>query len=146
MRVSLRAGEKLYLNGAVICADRKVSLELLNDVTFLLESHVLQASQATSPLRQLYFAVQLILMEPSQAPTTRVTAIKMFSAFETAMNGYEIAGLVQNVRALFEGGRLIETLKALRSLFPIEEQLAAPSQGRAEINQRKEHRRCRSQA
>jgi len=36
MHISLRPGEKLYLNGAVLRADRKMSLELLNDATFLL--------------------------------------------------------------------------------------------------------------
>ena len=41
MRLYLRPGEKLYINGAVIRVDRKVSIELLNDVTFLLENHVM---------------------------------------------------------------------------------------------------------
>ena len=31
MHITLRAGEKLYLNGAVLRADRKVSIELMND-------------------------------------------------------------------------------------------------------------------
>ena len=55
MNISLRADEKIYINGAVLRVDRKVSIELLNDVTFLLESHVMQANDATTPLRQIYF-------------------------------------------------------------------------------------------
>ena len=66
MNITLRAGEKLYINGAVIRVDRKATIELLNDVTFLLENHVLQASQATTPLRQIYFAVQVMLMDPGR--------------------------------------------------------------------------------
>ena len=50
MNITLRAGEKLYINGAVIRVDRKATIELLNDVTFLLENHVMQADQATTPL------------------------------------------------------------------------------------------------
>lgn len=69
MSLHLRAGEKLYLNGAVIKVDRKVSIEILNDVTFLLASHVMQPADATTPLRQLYFVVQSALMDP--APSTR---------------------------------------------------------------------------
>jgi len=49
MHLSLRAGEKIYLNGAVIKVDRKVSIELLNDVTFLLEAHVLTTNDTTTP-------------------------------------------------------------------------------------------------
>ena len=67
MQISLRAGSKLYLNGAVIKVDRKVNIELMNDVVFLLESHVLQPDEATTPLRQLYFVVQTILMDPAGA-------------------------------------------------------------------------------
>jgi flagellar biosynthesis repressor protein FlbT len=43
MNISLRRGERIFINGAVLRVDRKVCLELLNDVTFLLESHVMQA-------------------------------------------------------------------------------------------------------
>ncbi len=35
----------------------------MNDATFLLESHVMQAEDATTPLRQLYFAAQTMLIE-----------------------------------------------------------------------------------
>ena len=39
---------------------------------FLLESHVLQAEQATTPLRQLYFILQVMLMNPGGADEARV--------------------------------------------------------------------------
>ena len=71
MHISLRAGEKIYINGAVLCADRKVSLELLNDATFLLEAHVMKVENATTPLRQLYFIVQIMLMNPTDSKAAR---------------------------------------------------------------------------
>lgn len=74
MHISLRAGEKIYINGAVLRADRKVSLELLNDAAFLLEAHVMKVEDATTPLRQLYFIVQIMLM----TPTDTATANEMF--------------------------------------------------------------------
>jgi flagellar biosynthesis repressor protein FlbT len=48
MNLKLRSGEKLYINGAVIKCDRRVTVEILNDVSFLLEGHVLQADKAAS--------------------------------------------------------------------------------------------------
>ena len=71
MNITLRAGERLFINGAVIRVDRKATIELLNDVTFLLENHVMQADQATTPLRQVYFAVQVMLMDPSAKAAAR---------------------------------------------------------------------------
>jgi flagellar protein FlbT len=41
LHISLRPGERIYVNGAVLKVDRKVAIEFLNDVTFLLEHHVL---------------------------------------------------------------------------------------------------------
>ncbi len=62
LKISLKPNEKIYVNGAVIRTDRKVTLEFLNDVQFLLENHVLQPEDASTPLRQLYFIVQVMLM------------------------------------------------------------------------------------
>ena len=45
LKISLKPNEKIYINGAVIRVDRKVTIELLNDVQFLLESHVMQAER-----------------------------------------------------------------------------------------------------
>ena len=70
MNITLRAGERIYINGAVLRVDRKATLELMNDATFLLETHVMQAEDATTPLRQIYFVVQVMLMDPASARTT----------------------------------------------------------------------------
>ncbi len=86
MNITLRAGERLFINGAVIRTDRKATIELLNDATFLLETHVMQASDATTPLRQIYFVIQVMLMDPASAKTTAELALalieKALSAFE----------------------------------------------------------------
>ena len=79
MKITLRAGEKVYINGAILCADRKVSLEFLNDVTFLLESHVLQADETTTPLRQLYYAAQIMLINPLIRHEASVTFKRMLA-------------------------------------------------------------------
>ena len=77
MRISLaRQGERLYINGAVLRVDRKVShSNLLNDATFLLEAHVMNVSDVTTPLRQLYFITQIMLMNPADTPA----AAEMFA-------------------------------------------------------------------
>ena len=53
MRFSLKAGERIFINGAVLTVSQKVTLSLLNEARFLLESHVLQVVEATTPMRQL---------------------------------------------------------------------------------------------
>jgi flagellar protein FlbT len=127
MNITLRAGERLYINGAVIRVDRKATIELLNDVTFLLENHVLQADQATTPLRQIYFAVQVMLMDPgATAAATTLSRRLMESALQAFENPTIVAGL-NTVAGQIERGRNFEALKALRALFPLEEKEMYPN-------------------
>ena len=127
MNITLRAGEKLYINGAVIRVDRKATIELLNDVTFLLENHVMQADQATTPLRQIYFAVQVMLMDPgATAVATTLSRRLMESAQKAFENPLILAGL-NMIAGQIDRGRNFEALKALRALFPLEEKEMYPN-------------------
>jgi flagellar biosynthesis repressor protein FlbT len=123
MRISLRAGEKMYLNGAVFSVDRKVGIDLLNDVTFLLEAHVLQPCDANTPLRRIYFAVQLMLMDPSTAKAMTEAVEQLFREFLENAGGQRMMEAVQTARELFRDGRQIEALKGLRALFSAEQEL-----------------------
>jgi flagellar protein FlbT len=123
MQVSLRAGSKIYINGAVIRVDRKVTLELLNDVVFLLESHVLQADQTTTPLRQLYFVLQTILMDPGNA----ATSLYLYNAvFETTLRSFTnevvVSGL-KTVAELVAEERIFDALRTIRGLFETEDKI-----------------------
>lgn len=124
MQLSLRSGEKLYLNGAVIRVDRKVSIELMNDVTFLLEAHVLTPADTTTPLRQLYFTIQVLLMDPaSNAQCQYESMLKtLLDTFETP----EIRVGLMNVRDLMNAKRRFEALKTIRRMFPLEAQIISP--------------------
>lgn len=125
MHISLRAGEKIYVNGAVLRADRKVSLELLNDATFLLEAHVMNVEDATTPLRQLYFIVQIMLINP----TDSTSALAMFErsigmTIDISENSALVAGL-HKVKSLVDSNRAFEALKAIRMLLPVEAEILA---------------------
>jgi flagellar biosynthesis repressor protein FlbT len=115
MNITLRAGERFFINGAVIRIDRKASIELLNEVTFLLENHVMQAEEAKTLIRQIYFAVQIMLMDPPAAA----------NAAPLARSLIDTAGL-KGVAASLARGRNFEALKALRGLFTLEDKELQP--------------------
>jgi flagellar protein FlbT len=126
MNITLRAGERFFINGAVIRIDRKASIELLNEVTFLLENHVMQAEEATTLVRQIYFAVQIMLMDPAAAGSATPLA---HSLIESALGEYRAADLAAGLRSVDASllrGRNFEALKALRSLFPLEDKELQP--------------------
>lgn len=125
MILSLRAGSKAYINGAVVKVDRRVNLQLLNDVTFLLDAHVMQPEAATTPLRQIYFAVQSALMDPAEAGRATALAGGMLLRLAPLVETREISAALPEIAEALEGGRHFETLKRLRALFPIEDAILA---------------------
>ena len=127
MHITLRAGERLFLNGAVIKADRKVSLELMNDATFLLEAHVMQPDKATSPLRQLYFIVQTMLMSPAEMKTAKTV---FDASLERMLGAYDEAAVLAVLRATRDHvaeGRNFDALKGLRGAFVHDDALMTPA-------------------
>jgi flagellar protein FlbT len=127
MNITLRAGEKLYLNGAVIRVARKVVIELLNDATFLLQSHIMQASEATTPIRQIYFAIQVMFMDPNNAEPAIGVAKNMIAAAIQAYETPEIIAGLKSVAFFVESARYFEALKVVRSLYPAEQREMHPN-------------------
>lgn len=120
MLIGLRARERIYVNGAVLRADRKVVLEFLNDVDFLLEQHVMQVDDATTPVRQLYFAGQAILLDRDGRREARALflhlAANLGRVLTTPVLRDGIDGAVEAVVA----DRPFDALRILRRLFDTE--------------------------
>jgi flagellar biosynthesis repressor protein FlbT len=122
MNIFLRAREKIYINGAVIRVDRKATIELLNEATFLLENHVMQVKDATTPMRRIYFAIQVMLMDPSATEQATTLARSLIRDAKEIYSAPELVAGLRNVSSLIDRSRNFEALKTLRTLFPLEEQ------------------------
>lgn len=120
LKLSLKPNEKIYINGAVIRVDRKVTLELLNDVQFLLENHVLQPESASTPLRQLYFILQVVLMNPSGAPEARAMFRRSLPLMLASFHDEQILNALKQIDRMVGEDRIYEALKAIRALYPRE--------------------------
>ena len=123
LKISLKPGEKIYINGAVLRADRKVSLELMNDVQFLLENHVLQPENASTPLRQLYFILQVMLMNPDGADQARMMFRKSLPLLLASFADEQIRTTLKHVDRLVGEDHVYDALKAIRALFALEKDI-----------------------
>jgi flagellar protein FlbT len=120
LKITLRAGERIFVNGAVLKVDRKVSIELMNDVIFLLEQHVMKPEDTTTPLRQLYFMIQMMLMDPALHMKARTMAKESVSNLLASIrNGQVRQGLI-DASELLDADRPFEALKKVRTLLPLE--------------------------
>ena len=120
MHITLRANEKIFINGAVLKVDRKTSIELMNDAVFLLEAHVMVERDATTPLRQLYYIVQLMLMEGRERAENRAMLARQTAGMATVYDDPTILEGIAKVVQLVGRSRHFEALKTIRALLPVE--------------------------
>jgi flagellar protein FlbT len=123
MQIHLKKGEKIYINGAVLRVDQRCSIEVLNNVTFLLENHVMQAEAANTPFRQLYFVVQTMLIDPENAPITRELYWHQSGCLHATLHSLDLIHGLQTADSQIKSQRYFDALKTIRSLLPKEEQL-----------------------
>ena len=120
--INLKSGERIFINGAVLRVDRKVSIEFLNDVTFLLEAHVMHPDQTTTPFRQLYFMIQTMVIDPSNANARRLFDISYRDMYN-AVSRKDLRTTLTEVRQLVDAKRYYDALKTLRNCFAIEDEI-----------------------
>ncbi len=120
MHITLRANEKIFINGAVLKVDRKTSIELMNDAVFLLEAHVMLERDATTPLRQLYYIVQMMLMEPQDRAENRAMLASHCGAMGKVYEDAAILEGIAKVTSLVGRSKPFDALKVIRALLPAE--------------------------
>jgi flagellar protein FlbT len=68
LKLSLKPGEKFVLNGAVVQnGDRRGVLMLQNKASVLREKDIMQAEQANTPARRVYFPVMMMYLSEAEA-------------------------------------------------------------------------------
>lgn len=120
-RIFLKANERIFINGAVFKVDRKVSLELMNNATFLLENHIMQNEDANTPFKQLYFVVQLLLIDPNNTEEAKKMFKEMVQSLLDSLENDQLRSLVKMADVEVASGKEFAALKTIRSAFPLED-------------------------
>ncbi len=64
LKLTLKPGEKFVINGAVIVnGDRRSHLLIQNKVSMLREKDVMQQSEANTPVKHIYFSIQMLYLD-----------------------------------------------------------------------------------
>ena len=133
LKITLRAGERIFINGGVLRVDRKVSLELMNDVIFLLEQHVMKPEDTTTPFKQLYFMIQMMLMDPSLHMKARTMARESVANLLGSISNRILKQGLIDTAELLDSDRPFDALKKVRSLLPVEAAEMNPQEQNKEV-------------
>jgi len=101
LRIALRDGEKMIVNGAVLRARGRTELLIENQVSLLRAREVMHPDQATTPARRLYLATMFAYIDEANRERHRLQVVDMLAdlmgVFETAAGRtacLEFAGFV----------------------------------------------------
>jgi flagellar protein FlbT len=133
MIIHLKRNEKLFINGAVIRLDRRGSVELLNDAQFLLSNHVMQAENANSPLRSLYFVVQTMIMDPQNSELTRCVFVSQAEQVRRTMDASAYHSVLSEVESQVAATDYYGALKTLRANFKIDDEIMSGAADRSAV-------------
>lgn len=92
LKLSLKPGEKFVLNGAVVQnGDRRGVLILQNKASVLREKDIMQAEEARTPARRVYFPVMMMYLDEGGA-------LKYYDEFVRRMSDF--MGVIRNPEIL----------------------------------------------
>jgi flagellar protein FlbT len=122
LKLSLKPGEKFVCNGAVLTnGDRRVSLVIENKASILRDKDIMQADQATTPARRIYFPIMMLYLDSEHAELHYEEFVRRMSEFMEAVSDREVlATCIAMSRDVLQGDYYKALIKC-RQLFDFEQ-------------------------
>lgn len=122
LKLSLKPGEKFVLNGAVLTnGERRVSLLIENKASILRDRDIMQAEEANTPVKRIYFPIMMLYLDPEQTEKYYDEFVNRMSEFMNAITDREaLASCVAIARDVLQG-HYYKALIKCRQLFDFEQ-------------------------
>lgn len=123
LKLSLKPGERFVLNGAVVQnGDRRGVLVLQNKASVLREKDIMQAEEATTPARRIYFPIMMMYLEEANAEKFYDEFARRLSEFMGAIRNPEILTACVNASKQVMAREYYKALLSARRIMDYEEQ------------------------
>jgi flagellar protein FlbT len=123
LKLSLKPGEKFVLNGAVVQnGDRRSALLLQNKASVLREKDIMQAEEANTPSRRIYFPVMMMYLDPSDWTRYQDEFVQRLSEFMSAVRNPEILTDCVNISRHVMTKEYYKALMLCRKLIDYEDE------------------------
>ena len=124
LKLSLKPGEKLVLNGAVITnGDKRTSVIIQNKVCLLREKDIMQPEEAVTPARRIYLPIMMMYLDPDGCEQYyNDFALRMTEFMGAITNPQALANCIEISRDVMSGA-YYKALVLCRKLFDFEQEL-----------------------
>jgi flagellar protein FlbT len=121
-KLSLKPGEKFVLNGAVLInGDKPASFIVENQVTLLRDRDMLQAAEATTPAKRIYYAILMLYQGNDGATRYYDQFVGEMSAFMNGISDSETLSLCVSISRDVLVGHHYKALIKCHTLFDSEQ-------------------------
>jgi len=121
LRITLKAGERLIVGGAVVRTGSRCDLLIENDVPVLRGREVLGLDEANTPCRRIYFAIQLMYVDPVNLARHQELYLELVR--EVLQASPSMTPLLTEIGEQIAVGRYYPALKLGRKLIGYEREL-----------------------
>ena len=92
LHITLRDGEKVVINGAVLRSTGRAEIVVENAAAILRGRDVMSPEEANTPARRLYFACMLAYLDPANLTQYQSRILALFEDFVEAVEAPEAKG------------------------------------------------------
>ena len=122
LKLSLKPGEKFVVNGAVLInGDKPASFIVENQVTVLRDRDMLQAADATTPAKRIYYAILMLYQGHDGAERYYDAFVQEMSAFMHDITDGETLNLCVSISRDVLVGHTYKALIKCHTLFDSEQ-------------------------
>jgi len=126
LKLSLKPGEKVAVNGAVLVnGDRRATLTVENHAAVLRERDIMRPDEATTPARRVYLPVMLMALEPNDRGAHFAEFGRRLQEFAGAVDDAAALSLCLSIGADVANGRYYHALHSCRALIAVEAEILA---------------------
>jgi len=123
LKLSLKPGEKFVLNGAVLAnGDKRTSLLIQNKACILREKDIMQAEEANTPAKRIYFPIMMMYLDAEEADVYYGQFAQRMMEFMDAIRDRKALATCVEISRDVMGGAYYKALVKCRHLFDFEQE------------------------
>jgi flagellar protein FlbT len=123
LKLTLKPRERFVINGAVVVnGERRSSLLIQNNVSILREKDVMQECDANTPVRRIYFAIQMLYLDDANRDAYYAIFEKRLDEFLGAIKDREARAKCASILSDVQNRNYYRALSTCKKLFAFEEE------------------------
>ena len=125
LKIQLKPKERVIINGAVIEGhpESRTEIVVLNTASVMRQKHILHEDEANTPVKRLYFALQMLYIDEDHRVNYRASYATYFKDLEDTFTLAPIKISLKLIDEAVQNDKYYDAMKLCRDLVKVEAEL-----------------------